>query len=306
MSERFNFEFVKRCYSTWGETYFDDYYGKSAYPQRHVDIVRGLIRDSRARRVLDAGCGPASMLRLLTDLDVELFGFDLTPEMIVSGRKVFGDLKLDPSRLWEGNVVEPKDFRWPKDPKVTFDVILCSGVFPHIPAELDKIVIKNLHDAVEPGGLVVAELRNEFFALFTMNRYSRNFMFERLIDAKALRAAAGDEREGLERAISQIEGMYRTDLPPIRKGKADEPGYDEVLSRLHNPLEVQASFRAAGFTDVEPLYYHFHAMPPMVAEHAPNLFRTRSLEMDANPRDWRGLFMASAFVIAARRPAAKK
>jgi hypothetical protein len=41
----------------------------------------------------------------------------------------------------------------------------------------------------------------------------------------------------------------------------------------------------------------------MLAADAPALFRSRSLALDNNPRDWRGLFMASAFVVAARRPA---
>ena len=55
---------VQSCYSTWARTYFDDYYsGAGAYPPVHVDIVRGLLKASGAKSLLDAGCGPASMLR---------------------------------------------------------------------------------------------------------------------------------------------------------------------------------------------------------------------------------------------------
>lgn len=303
MSEPFSFESVKRCYSTWGDTYFDDYYGaKATYPQVQVDIVRDLLRQSRARNVLDAGCGPASMLRLLTGRSLDLFGFDLTPEMVASGRKVFAELDLDPARLWEGNVVDPAAYRCPADPGRAFDAILCSGVFPHIPVEIEQTVITNLFNAVRPGGLVICEFRNEFFALYTLNRYSRDFMFERVIEADLLRKEAGVEREKLDQALDRFGAMYRTDLPPIRKGKADEPGYDEVLSRLHNPLEVQERFRAAGFEPVDHYFYHFHALPPMFASEVPELFRARSIALESNPRDWRGLFMASAFVIAARRP----
>jgi SAM-dependent methyltransferase len=303
MGETFSFDSVRRCYSTWGDTYFDDYYGpKATYPQVQIDIVRNLLREAGARNVLDAGCGPASMLRMLTDRDLELYGFDLTPEMIASARKVFADLKFDPSRLWEGNVVDSSAYRYPGDPKVRFDAILCSGVFPHIPVEIEPKVIANLFNAVRPGGLVVSEFRNEFFALYTLNRYSRDFMFERVIDVDALRAMAGGEREKLDKALARFESMYRTDLPPIRKGKADEPGYDEVLSRLHNPLEIQEGFRAAGFSPVELYFYHFHAMPPMFGSEVPELFRARSIALENNPRDWRGMFMASAFVVVARRP----
>jgi hypothetical protein len=39
----------------------------------------------------------------------------------------------------------------------------------------------------------------------------------------------------------------------------------------------------------------------MVSYHAPRLFREASLQMEANPQDWRGLFMASAFFVVAQR-----
>jgi SAM-dependent methyltransferase len=303
VGEVFSFETIKRCYSTWGDSYFDEYYGaKASYPQGQVNIVRNLLSQAGARNVLDAGCGPASMLRQLTDRNLELFGFDLTPEMINSGRKIFAELKLDPSRLWEGNVVDPSAYRYPGDPSRSFDAVLCSGVFPHIPVDVEQKVITNLFNGVRPGGLVVCEFRNEFFALFTLNRYSRDFMFERMIEADVLRAAAGAERDKLDKVFAQLEAMYRTDLPPIRKGKIDEPGYDEVLSRLHNPLEIQDSFRAAGFLPVEQYFYHFHALPPMFGAEVPELFRARSIELEADPKNWRGMFMASAFVIAATRP----
>lgn len=300
----FNFESVKRCYSTWGDSYYDDYYGpKAGYPQVQVDIVRNLLRQNGVRRVLDAGCGPASMLRQLTDLGADLYGFDLTPEMIASGRRIFSELKLDPNHLWEGNVLDREAFRWPGDRSLSFDAILCSGVLPHIPAEIEPAVIANLYGAVKPGGIVAVEARNELFALFTMNRYSRDFIFNRLIDPDALRAAAGSEREKLDSALSHLEAMYRVDLPPVRKGKADEPGYDEVLSRLHNPLELQQQFRKAGFKSVQLLFYHFHALPPMFAAEIPEVFRSRSLALEQDPHHWRGMFMASAFVLAAQRPA---
>src|SRR5712691_1854301 len=80
---------VTACYSSWAESYFAEYYENAgAYPPVHRMIVRDLVAASGARTLLDAGCGPASMLRGLGDLGAELYGFDLTPEMIVEARKV--------------------------------------------------------------------------------------------------------------------------------------------------------------------------------------------------------------------------
>jgi len=39
----------------------------------------------------------------------------------------------------------------------------------------------------------------------------------------------------------------------------------------------------------------------MVSSLAPRLFREVSVQMEANPQDWRGLFMASAFFVVAQR-----
>jgi hypothetical protein len=87
----------------------------------------------------------------------------------------------------------------------------------------------------------------------------------------------------------------------MRKGYTDEPGYDEVLSRTHNPFELVAEARAAGLVDVQTLFYHYHCLPPMVEGLLPNAFRRESLSLE-NPRDWRGHFMASAFIVVGKRP----
>jgi len=153
---------------------------------------------------------------------------------------------------------------------------------------------------VRPGGLVAIEARNQLFALFTLNRYSLDFFRGELIRSEALKARAGDASSALDTALGELEQRFRTDLPPVRKGKVDEPGYDEVLSRTHNPLVLREEFAAAGFSDVRLLFYHYHCLPPMLEAAAPELFRRESVAME-DPSDWRGHFMASAFIVAGRR-----
>lgn len=291
---------VKSCYSTWSGTYYDEYYkSNTAYPPVHADIVRQWLKREKAHSVLDAGCGPASMLRDLAAPRRELFGFDLTPEMVEEARRVLGAVGVPPKNVWEGSVTEPKAYRKRKS---GYDAAICFGVLPHIRAQDDLVVLRNLARAVRPGGTVLVEARNELFALFTLNRYSSALFRERLLDMAALRSqAAPEEKEGLERALGLLDERFRMDLPPVRKGKSDEPGYDEVLSRTHNPFELRAAARRAGLQDVEVLFYHYHCLPPIAESLAPRLFRRASLAME-DPRDWRGHFMASAFIVAGRRP----
>lgn len=294
---------VRNCYSTWGTTYYSEYYGPNApYPPVHVDLVVSLLRGIGARRVLDAGCGPASMMRHLALPGVQLYGFDLTPEMVDEAKRVVAGAGIGADRVWQGSVLESAHFLAPAESRADYDCIVSCGVLPHIPAEHDVTVIDNLRRNLRSGGYAIVEGRNELFSLFTMNRYSHEFFLERLIPVAELRADAGEEAAGLDRALEQVKSMFRTDVPPIRKGKAGEPGYDEVLSRTHNPLVLKQQFEAAGFTDARLYFYHFHSLPPMVSSNAPALFRRSSVAMERNPEDWRGLFMASAFFVVARAP----
>ncbi len=294
-------EAVRRCYSTWSGSYYRDYYrSAAAYPPVHTAIVRDEIIKAKARKLLDAGCGPASMLQDLDDLGLERFGFDLTDEMVAEARRVLAAQGLAEDRVWRGSVLDPDAYRVPAS---GYDAAICFGVLPHIPAREDATVLANLTAAVRPGGLVLAEARNQLFALFTLNRYSRDFFRNDLIDEKGLRAAIDPaEQAGLEPALAELDARFRQDLPPIRTGPAGDPGYDEVLSRTHNPFEMREIAHAAGLVDVEILFYHYHCLPPMAEPHLPKTFRERSLAME-DPRDWRGHFLASAFIVKGRKSA---
>ena len=292
---------VQSCYSTWAESYFADYYENSgAYPPVHRKIVHDLVAASGARTLLDAGCGPASMLRTLGDLGAALYGFDLTQEMIVEARKVMASHGIPPEHLWQGSVADPSAFRPPAGSPALFDAAICIGVLPHVPAALDEEVIANLRNAVRPGGLVAIEARNQLFALFTLNRYSYDFFLNDLVGHDVLRQRAGADSSALDRVFDELAARFRTDLPPLRKGSAGEPGYDEVLSRTHNPLVLKERFAAAGFSDVRLLFYHYHCLPPMLEAELPRFFRAGSVAME-DPSDWRGHFMASAFIVTGRR-----
>jgi len=293
---------VKRCYSTWGDSYYGDYYGPDAvYPPVHLPLITSLVDQAAPKRLLDAGCGPASMLRHLVLADREIYGFDLTPEMVTEAQNVIGKLGVPRRRVWQGSVLKRGAFDCPGEESIPYDAAVCVGVFPHLRDADESLVIRNMHDCLRPGGIAIVEARNELFSLFTLNRYSHQLFLDRLVPVETLKQHAGTEAAVLDAALSQLQGMFRTDIPPVRKGKQDEPGYDEVVSRLHNPLVLGRQFEQGGFSNVRTLFYHFHCLPPIVGGQVPTLFREQSLAMEADPEDWRGYFMASAFVVVATR-----
>lgn len=293
-------EAIRACYSTWGCNYYDDYYtDKALYPPVHQDIIRRELQRHGSKTLLDAGCGPASILRGLVDLGMDLYGFDLTAEMISECKKVMSGHGFATDHFWSGNVTRKDDFRPPATKGKIFDAAICFGVLPHIQREMDIVVFENLRESVRPGGLVMVEARNILFALFTLNRYSFEFFESELLPLEAMKNAAGGEASNA--VLKGLQGCFHMDLPPVRKGKKQEPGYDEVLSRMHNPLATRDRFSAAGFENVRILFYHFHAFPPVFEGIAPKAFRELSLGMESNPEDWRGYFMASAFILVGTR-----
>lgn len=292
-------ERVRRCYSTWSGTYYDEYYGAgSSYPPVHRDILLGVLRDAGARTVLDAGCGPASFMRHLQAAGHEAYGFDLTPEMIDEARRVMRSVGAPEDRVWLGNVAVAEAYA-PEGRPRSYDAAVCVGVLPHLDAGDEAAVLRNLRSAVRDGGVVAVEARNQLFALFSLNRYTFELFRDELVRPDDPRTSAEDASR-MRDALEGLRGRLRMDLPPVRAGKAGEPGYDEVLSRTHNPLVLRERFAAAGLRDVRTLFYHFHRLPPMLETAAPERYRDWSLAVE-DPNDWRGLVMASAFILVGTR-----
>ena len=295
---------IRKCYSTWGTTYYDEYYGPNApYPPVHRDLLKRVIKSYSPATLLDAGCGPASFLREIFDQPVELFGFDLTPEMVNEGKRIMAASGRKAEHLWTGSVLEQQDFQNPaRSSPASYDGTVCMGVLPHISPDADLPVLKNLHAALKTGGFAIVEARNQLFSLFTMNRYSYEFMQEQLVRPEQLRKKLNtDQNAEFSQCLEEMKAQFRMDLPPIRKGKKEEPGYDEVLSRTHNPFVLREQFAKVGFKNIRTLFYHFHALPPMFGQKSKSFFLKESIAMESDPEDWRGHFMASAFLLLGER-----
>tara|TARA_B100000676_G_C18076597_1_gene848081 strand:- start:782 stop:1705 length:924 start_codon:yes stop_codon:yes gene_type:complete len=294
---------VQSCYTNWSKSYFEEYLGENAeYPPIHVSLIDTLLKDVNARIILDAGCGPASMIRLLHNDERSFFGFDLTPSMIDEAKKVGTELGISPERFWVGDTCNPNAYSPPSglNPENGYDAAVCSGVLPHLTYDEIGNVFENLHAAVIPGGRVIVEARNKLFSLFSFNRYSHEFILNDLIQATDLKSSMNGLGIADDDVFEEIERLFRTDLPPIRVSESNDAGYDEITSNTHNPLTLKPYFEQHGFKNVAIDFYHFHPLPPIFKKQLPEVFRKFSIKME-NSKDWRGHFMASAFLLSGDR-----
>lgn len=287
--------------------HYADQYGPSwrGYPAnlKRLELLIRRARELKIRTLLDCGCGEGTPIRRLhEEAGVDVWGFDFSEKMAqAAGVQLEG--KGLKNRVWPGDITQPASFRpaGVERPEA-FDACLAAGVFPHLRDPEEGNALRNMAAAVRTGGRVFAEFRNELFSLFTLNRYSHEFLCKKLIGTDRLAAAYPQERQKIEKLAADLEGSFRMDMPAARPRPDGSPlSIDEVLCRFKNPFECPALFSEAGLRVEKFHFYHFHALPPFLEEKAPGLFRAASLEMEKDPSDWRGYFMASAFVVEAVR-----
>ena len=254
--------------------------------------------------MLDCGCGDGIPMCRVHDAGTQPWGFDFVPEIVTQARSNLESRGLS-ERVWRGDITQANSFRPTGiDVPEAFDVTVALGVFPHI--EEDVGALRNMAAVTRRGGRVFVEFRNELFGLFTLNRYSYELFCKKLMRLDDLRTRHPEYAAQLDDVAVSLEEFFKLDLPAVRTGTPDAPGYDEILSKFHNPLQVGQSFRDAGLRVANIHFYHYHAFPPILETRHAEPFRTLSLEMEDNPSYWRGYFMSSAFVVEAVKESDRK
>jgi 2-polyprenyl-3-methyl-5-hydroxy-6-metoxy-1,4-benzoquinol methylase len=246
----------------------------------------------KVKRVIEVGVGEGTPMATLAKAGIETWGFDISKEMVKRSKEKLTQLGADPSRVCWGDIQEPSSYEDCMREGL-FDGLVAMGVMPHI--EDDIQTLKNMAACVRPGGSVFIEFRNKFFSLFTFNRYTLEFVLDDLLKDVSPKLKDAVRRE--------LEPRLRMDMPPVRaqvEGKG-APGYDAILSKFHNPFEVQDVFKKLGFSDISFHWYHYHPAMPYLEGQDKALFRKEAVALEHESSGWRGMFLCSAFVIEATR-----
>jgi SAM-dependent methyltransferase len=127
------------------------------------DVMRTLLAAGSAGRrisVLDCGCGPgawlAEVLRLAKEIegvDVDVFGFDITPEMVEVCRQRF-DGVVAPDHFDEGDILVDRSFDFPAA-EGRFDIIFAYDVVQQLPRALQLDACRSMLSRLAPAGSAV-------------------------------------------------------------------------------------------------------------------------------------------------------
>jgi SAM-dependent methyltransferase len=95
-------------------------------------------------RILDLGCGPGRDLVAFRDLGHVVVGLDACPEFVAMARAVSG------CEVWQ------RDMLAMTLPPASFDGVFANAVLFHVPSVALPVVLDRLHDALKPGGVLLA------------------------------------------------------------------------------------------------------------------------------------------------------
>ncbi len=277
----------KEYYDQIAESYknmYQDEYEK--YPANLIRLKMLLkrLKETNSKTILDVGCGTcAPMIKLLKE-GFLVTGCDFSHEMIKIGKSQLENEGFSSDLIFQADVEDDSTL-----PNEKFDAIFALGVFPHLVDESTSLT--NLKKRLTPNGKLYIEFRNELFSLFSFNKYTIDFVVNKLLDFDSFPKNIQNDLVDFYTNMFQIE-------KPI-ENKSGKISYDEILARFRNPLTIENDlFKSNGLKIDNTHFYHFHALPPIFSEKHEEFFKQKSLEIEKSD-DWRGNFLASAFVVEA-------
>ena len=289
---------VMKHYDGSAPTYHEQYdpdllWANAEYPANlfRLQLVARLLKAAGARSVYELGTGEATpMIKLHQALGINVAGSDLSPEMVRLGQENLERHGLDAGLLSLVDAQDEAAVRAERSLRGESDAVIALGVIPHVTD--DAAFVRSMSLFCRPGGTLLLQFRNSMFSMFTFNRLTKEFILDELM--------APVPQEFKDAVDADLDTRLAVDMPPVRR-RDDGYGYDEVLSRFHNPFELADVVRAAGYTDVRFHWYNYHPTYPMLrGQFEDRAYREAQMALEQEGT-WRGMFLCSSGVIEATR-----
>jgi SAM-dependent methyltransferase len=241
-----------------------------------------------ACRILDYGCGQGRLLAELLARGFDARGVEKHDGMRAIAEAETANWSGDGSRVTAGGIEALGETI-----AQSCDVVIAMGVFQYLPkTEYDR-TLAAIRRLLKPGGALVATYQNAFFDLFTFNKYSVDFLMEKLVlpmlDAPDSAAAIADDIRAL------LTNPERPTYAPTR-------ARDNIFVHLTNPLTLEAHLKTAGFVLQQTYFYEFFGLPPLLAVRHEAVAKAIAERFEIeNATAWQGHFMANALLAHAVR-----
>lgn len=286
---------VTSHYDGSAATYADQYdaeklWTNKEYPANffRLNLVRSMLKKAGVTSLYEHGVGDATPLVRVASDGIRVAGNDVSPEMVKFAQANMKQNGLDPQAIALLDVQDGEALVAERERAGEFDAVMALGVIPHVSD--DRAFIESMDMFLRPGGRFVLQFRNAMFSMFTFNRLTKEFILDELIPdvPEVIRSVV----------IADLDQRLAVDKPPVRTRPTGD-GYDEILSRFHNPFELADLVRSYGYKDLQFHWYNYHPAYPMLAGAIdPTVYRQAQMDLEGDI-GWRGMFMCSAGVIEA-------
>jgi 2-polyprenyl-3-methyl-5-hydroxy-6-metoxy-1,4-benzoquinol methylase len=279
--------------SSYGDQYDPDKLWTNAeYPANlfRLQLVQRLLAEAGSTSVYELGVGDASPLSVIGATGLSVAGNDVSPEMVKIARANMEAKGLDGSLITLLDVQDAAAVRAEHDLRGEFDSVMALGVIPHVSDDADFVTA--MDDFLRPGGQLLLQFRNSMFSMFTFNRLTKEFILDELL--------VDVSQEIRDVVAADLDARLAVDKPPKRTRPTGD-GYDEILSRFHNPFELAEVVKAAGYSDIRFHWYNYHPAYPMLAGNIDaRAYREAQVALE-HEGTWRGMFLCSAGLIEATK-----
>jgi trans-aconitate methyltransferase len=124
----------------WNANLYD---AKHAFVWKYGADLVPLLAPQSGERILDIGCGTGHLTAQIAESGARLVGVDRSPEMVNAARMAYPHLQFE--------VADARDLRFHEE----FDAVFSNATLHWI--REPEVVIRNVRDALPPGGRFVAE-----------------------------------------------------------------------------------------------------------------------------------------------------
>ena len=260
------------------------------YPANYfrLKLVRRILGEARVSSLYEHGVGDATPLVTIAGDGIRVAGNDVSPEMVKFARDNMTKHGLDPHAINLLDVQDPTSIDQERMRAGEFDAVMALGVIPHV--EDDRWFVESMDKFLVPNGTMLLQFRNSMFSMFTFNRLTKEFVLDELLP---------DVPESIRQIVSaDLDQRLAVDKPPKRTRPTGD-GYDEILSKFHNPFELSEIVKSFGYKDLQFHWYNYHPAYPMLAGNIdPKVYRQAQMDLEGDT-SWRGMFLCSAGLIQA-------
>ncbi|MCI0563983.1 MAG: class I SAM-dependent methyltransferase [Nitrososphaera sp.] len=280
-----NWEQITRCYDL-GE---DDLPLDPAYYRRLIYLR--ILRTTGADRILDIGCGGGRTVLDALEMGRVVRGIEPTTELVSAARKLLRDSGRDPDMIAQDDMISLRSWK----PR-SFGTVSALSVLPHVAEAQWDETHNMLANLIVEGGYFIASYRNDLFDLFTFNSFTVEFVVDTLLNNDTCKK---QEMKNIKESVESL--LTHPKVPGSQFTTAKDKSFGSLTRVNSNPLTIRTYLSQFGLKLVKLFFFNYHCVPPLLADRIPD-YQVLSHEMNLTlAEDWHGYFMASTFLVLAKK-----